>query len=181
MTRMKMLGAGLLILSLTACSGNNDSDKNAPTTGSAIESASGVAEALAGHKAFAALVEQADLATAIDGPGAYTVFAPGDAALAALPKAIDGDASAERQRATTLVLAHVAPGVMTLADLRKAVEGPAGQASVRTMAGDMLTITQKDGKLMIGREGVSPVPLDAAEIRASDDMVIGVGGTLVDG
>lgn len=178
MKRAKMLAPLLLALSLAACGAEPTAEKGSSDADAA---ARGIVSALGDHESFAAMLGEAGLAAAIDGPGSYTIFAPGDAALAALPTGPDISEADKRQRMTALVLAHVAPGAMTLADLNKAVSGPDGKATIRTMAGDTLTVTREEGKLVIGRDAMPPVPLDAREKGSGDDRVIGVGGTLVAG
>jgi uncharacterized surface protein with fasciclin (FAS1) repeats len=90
---------------------------------------------------------QAGLADTLEGPGPYTLFAPVDAAFAAIPADAREQlmSAAERQRLTALLSHHIVPGTVTAEDIANAVErGEGGRAEIQTLSG---------GNLMISRDG----------------------------
>jgi uncharacterized surface protein with fasciclin (FAS1) repeats len=92
-----------------------------------------------------AAVKAAGLVDTLQGPGPFTVFAPTNAAFAALPAGmVDTLLKPENKGELTMVLTyHVLPGHLTTADLKNAVKDGGGQATFTTVQGEPLTITEK--------------------------------------
>lgn len=106
------------------------------------------------HTTLVAAVTAAGLVETLKGAGPYTVFAPTNAAFAALPAGtVDGLLKPENKAALTNVLTyHVVSGSVKAADLKD------GQ-KVKTLQGEELTVTIKDGKVMINEANVSTADL----------------------
>jgi uncharacterized surface protein with fasciclin (FAS1) repeats len=90
-------------------------------------------------------VKAAGLVDTLEGTGPFTVFAPTNAAFAQLPPGtvktlLEPDNKGEL---TTILTYHVVPGHLTTADLRDAVKKGGGQATLKTVQGEPLTITEK--------------------------------------
>lgn len=102
------------------------------------------------HKTLVAAVTAADLAGALSGDGPFTVFAPTDAAFSAVPKAtLDALMTPEKKADLTKILTyHVVPGAFKAADLKD------GQM-LKTLQGQELKVTIKDGKVMINNAVVT--------------------------
>lgn len=96
-------------------------------------------------KTLVAAVQAAGLADTLSGKGPFTVFAPTDAAFAALPEGtIPTLLKAENKgRLTSILTYHVAGGSLMAKDV-------VGMKSVATVNGQRAGITVKDGKAMIG-------------------------------
>jgi uncharacterized surface protein with fasciclin (FAS1) repeats len=108
------------------------------------------AAASADHTTLVAAVKAADLATTLSGAGPFTVFAPTNAAFSALPAgAVDNLLKPEMKKDLTGVLTyHVVSGSLKAADLKD------GQ-KLKTVQGQELTVSVKDGKVMVGGANVT--------------------------
>lgn len=106
------------------------------------------------HTTLVAAVTAAGLVETLKGAGPFTVFAPTNAAFAALPAGtVDGLLKPESKDALTKILTyHVVAGAVKAADLKD------GQ-KVKTLQGEELTVTIKDGKVMINGANVTTVDL----------------------
>lgn len=111
-----------------------------------VENAAGSAD----HTTLVAAVKAAGLAETLSGAGPFTVFAPTNAAFAALPAgAVDGLLKPESKDKLTGVLTyHVVSGAVKAADLKD------GQ-KIKTVQGEELTVGVKDGKVTINGANVT--------------------------
>jgi len=96
------------------------------------------------HTTLVAAVKAADLAETLSGAGPFTVFAPTNAAFDKLPAGtVDKLIKPEMKADLTKILTyHVVPGTFRAADLKD------GQ-KLKTVQGKELTVTMKDGAVMI--------------------------------
>ncbi|MEL6266252.1 MAG: fasciclin domain-containing protein [Pseudomonadota bacterium] len=116
-----------------------------------------------------AAVEAADLVDALKSEGPFTVFAPTDAAFAALPEGTVETLLMPENRATlvTLLSYHVVPGTVASADL-------AGQTiEATTINGLPLPIDATSG-VMVGEASVI-----AADIPASNGIIHAIDAVLM--
>lgn len=102
------------------------------------------------HTTLVAAVKAAGLAETLSGAGPFTVFAPTNAAFDKLPAGtVDNLLKPEMKNDLTNVLTyHVVPGALRAADLKD------GQ-KLKTVQGKELTVSMKDGKVMIDGANVS--------------------------
>ncbi|XP_066292146.1 protein sll1483-like [Branchiostoma lanceolatum] len=77
-----------------------------------------VLQDLGTEKTLIALVQQAGLVSALEGKGPFTVFAPSDAAFAALPKELVKTLESNKTLLTQVLEFHVAPGKALSTDLK---------------------------------------------------------------
>ncbi|WP_114749307.1 fasciclin domain-containing protein [Pleomorphovibrio marinus] len=108
-----------------------------------------------------AAVEAGDLVDVLKGDGPYTVFAPTDEAFSKLP---DGTletllAPENKDQLIQILTYHVIPEKITSGDLRDG-------AKVKTVQGQEVTISLKDGKAMVNNAEVT-----AADIEATNGVV----------
>lgn len=105
-----------------------------------VENAAGSAD----HSTLVAAVTAAGLAETLSGAGPFTVFAPTNEAFAKLPAGtVDNLLKPEMKADLASVLTyHVVPGALKAADLKD------GQ-KLKTVQGKELTVSIKDGKVMI--------------------------------
>jgi uncharacterized surface protein with fasciclin (FAS1) repeats len=96
------------------------------------------------HTTLVAAVKQAGLVETLSGAGPFTVFAPTNAAFAAIPKAtLDGLMKPEMKADLTKILTyHVVAGAVKAADLKDGME-------LTTVQGGKLKVSVKDGVVMI--------------------------------
>jgi uncharacterized surface protein with fasciclin (FAS1) repeats len=113
------------------------------------------------HTTLVAAVKAAGLVETLKGAGPFTIFAPTNAAFAALPAGtVDGLLKPESKAALTNILTyHVVAGSVKAADLKD------GQ-KVKTLQGEELTVTIKDGKVKINGANVT-----AADLAGSNGVV----------
>ncbi|MCY7293568.1 MAG: fasciclin domain-containing protein [Ferruginibacter sp.] len=111
-----------------------------------VENASGSSD----HTTLVAAVKAAGLVETLSGAGPFTVFAPTNAAFSALPAgAVDNLLKPEMKKDLTGVLTyHVVSGAVKAADLKD------GQ-KIKTVQGQELTVSVKDGKVMINGANVT--------------------------
>src|SRR5579863_8836362 len=104
------------------------------------------------HTTLVAAVKAAGLVDTLSGPGPFTVFAPVNAAFTKLPAGtVESLLKPENKDTLTKVLTyHVVPGRMTAVNLMKAVKDGEGEAKLKTVAGEWISVKQAGpGKLTI--------------------------------
>lgn len=103
------------------------------------------------HTTLVAAVKAAGLVDTLSGPGPFTVFAPTNEAFAKLPPGtVDSLLKPENKDKLVAVLTyHVVPGRMSAKDLMDAAKKGGGQAKLKTVEGDELTVEAKGNMLHI--------------------------------
>lgn len=103
------------------------------------------------HTTLVAAVKAAGLVDTLQSPGPFTVFAPTNTAFSKLPAgAVEGLLKPENKAALTGVLTyHVVPGRMGARDLAAKVKAGGGKATLKTAQGEILTVSQRNGALMV--------------------------------
>ena len=96
------------------------------------------------HTTLVAAVKAAGLVDTLEGAGPFTVFAPTNAAFAKLPAGtVDTLLKPENKATLTKVLTyHVVPGRMTAVSLMKAIKDGEGEARLKTVAGETISVKQ---------------------------------------
>ena len=111
-------------------------------------------------KTLAAAVKAADLIETLEGAGPFTVFAPTDAAFAAIQSDVDSLLKPENKAKLANILTyHVVSGAHLAADLKDGAE-------LTTVQGEKLKVTVNGGKVTIGGANVT-----AADVAASNGVV----------
>jgi len=113
------------------------------------------------HTTLVAAVKAAGLVETLKGKGPFTVFAPTNMAFAKLPAGtVDTLVMPENKAKLTSILTyHVVPGAYKAADLKDGMK-------LKTVNGQELTFTMKDGKLMVN--GTSMVAI--ADVMSSNGV-----------
>ena len=103
------------------------------------------------HTTLVAAVKQAGLVDTLSGPGPFTVFAPTNEAFAKLPaSAVNMLMQPQNKAALTKVLTyHVVAGRLATADLMAMVKAGGGTATLTTVQGEPLTVTQNGSQLWL--------------------------------
>ena len=111
-------------------------------------------------KTLAVAVTAADLISTLNGDGPFTVFAPTDAAFAAIQTDVDKLLKPESKEKLAAVLTyHVVAGKHMAAELKDGAE-------LETVQGDMLKVSVMGGKVMVGGAHVT-----TADVAASNGVV----------
>jgi uncharacterized surface protein with fasciclin (FAS1) repeats len=96
-------------------------------------------------------VKTAGLVETLSGPGPFTVFAPTDDAFAKLPEGTIPALLENKDKLTSILTYHVVPGKVMASDV-------VNLDSAKTVNGQSLTITVKDGKVMV--DGATVIKTD---------------------
>jgi uncharacterized surface protein with fasciclin (FAS1) repeats len=125
------------------------------------------------HTTLVAAVKAAGLVETLKGPGPFTVFAPTNAAFAALPAGtVDTLLKPENKAALTGVLTyHVVAGKLDAAALSKQIMEGKGSAMLRTVAGGTLTAKSSGGKVMITDEKGGTATVTIADVMQSNGVI----------
>jgi uncharacterized surface protein with fasciclin (FAS1) repeats len=126
------------------------------------------------HTTLVAAVKAAGLVDTLSGPGPFTVFAPTNAAFAKLPAGtVDNLLKPENKATLVKVLTyHVVPGRMTAANLMKAVKDGEGEAHLKTVAGEDLTVKQAGpGKLTVTDAKGDVAMVTIADVLQSNGVI----------
>lgn len=119
-----------------------------------------VALSVESAKTLAAAVKAADLVSTLEGKGPFTVFAPTDAAFAAIQKDVDSLLKPENKAKLANILTyHVVSGMHMAAELKDGTE-------LTTVQGEKLKVSVKDHKVMIGNAHVT-----TADVAATNGVV----------
>jgi uncharacterized surface protein with fasciclin (FAS1) repeats len=126
------------------------------------------------HTTLVAAVKAAGLVDTLEGAGPFTVFAPTNAAFAKLPAGtVDTLLKPENKATLTKVLTyHVVPGRMTATGLMKAIKEGEGEARLKTVAGDTLTVKQAGpGKLTVTDAKGDVANVTIADVLQSNGVI----------
>ncbi|MFS2049065.1 fasciclin domain-containing protein [Variovorax sp. Varisp41] len=125
------------------------------------------------HTTLVAAVKAAGLVETLKGPGPFTVFAPTNAAFAALP-AGTVDTLLKPENKTTLagiLTYHVVPGKIDAAALTKLIADGKGSANLKTAAGGSLTAKSSGGKVTITDEKGGTATVTIADVYQSNGVI----------
>jgi uncharacterized surface protein with fasciclin (FAS1) repeats len=125
------------------------------------------------HTTLVAAVKAAGLVDTLKGPGPFTVFAPTNAAFAALPAGtVDTLLKPENKATLTTVLTyHVVAGKWDAAALSKMIADGKGMASIKTVAGGMLTAKASGKTIMLTDEKGGMANVTIADVYQSNGVI----------
>ena len=170
------------------CGGDGDgngaaaSNEAAPSEQDRSETMGEALESAADHSTFMEAVQAAGLTETLKGAGPYTIFAPTNAAFAAIPADARAGLMApeQRQQLVGLLRYHIVPGTVTAEDLRRAVEqGEGNRAELATTAGLTLSLSREGEAIVIGDGGGGSARLTAPDQIHSNGIVHGIDGVLM--
>jgi uncharacterized surface protein with fasciclin (FAS1) repeats len=162
------------LLTLSACSTAAEETSMAETTASAEASEAAtagtvvdVAVATEGFATLVSAITAAELGETLSGKGPFTVFAPTDAAFAALPAGVlDALLLPENKDVLVKILTyHVVPASVLAADVT--------DGDVATVEGQTVKLSTKDGVTVNGAKVVT------ADVKASNGVIHAIDTVLV--
>ena len=125
------------------------------------------------HTTLVAAVKAAGLVDTLKGPGPFTVFAPTNAAFAALPAGtVDTLLKPENKAQLTKVLTyHVVAGRMDSAALTKAIDAGGGKAMLTEVSGGTLTATRSGSMIMLADESGGMAHVTIPDVVQSNGVI----------
>ena len=125
------------------------------------------------HTTLVAAVKAAGLVETLKSPGPFTVFAPTNAAFAALPAGtVDTLLKPESKPTLTKVLTyHVVSGKMDAAALMAAMKAGNGKATLKTVSGGTLTATSNGSAVMVMDESGGTANVTIADVTQSNGVI----------
>ena len=125
------------------------------------------------HTTLVAAVKAAGLVQTLKGPGPFTVFAPTNAAFAALPAGtVDNLLKPENKPALTKVLTyHVVAGKMDSAALAKAIDAGNGKATLTAVSGGTLTATRSGSTIMVSDDSGGMAHVTIPDVVQSNGVI----------
>ena len=125
------------------------------------------------HTTLVAAVKAAGLVDTLKGKGPFTVFAPVDAAFAALPAGtVDTLLKPENKAQLTKVLTyHVVAGRMDSAALTKAIDAGGGKAMLTGVSGGTLTATRSGSMIMLADESGGMAHVTIPDVVQSNGVI----------
>ena len=125
------------------------------------------------HTTLVAAVKAAGLVETLKGPGPFTVFAPTNAAFAALPAGtVDTLLKKENKGTLTAVLTyHVVPGNLDAKALAAKVKAGKGSASLTTVQGEPLTVRAASGGVTITDAKGNVARVTIADVRQKNGVI----------
>ena len=125
------------------------------------------------HTTLVAAVKAAGLVDTLSGAGPFTVFAPTNAAFAALPAGtVENLLKAENKATLTKILTyHVVAGKLDAAAVVKAITDGKGKAVVKTVSGGSLTATLEGKNVILTDEKGGKATVVATDLMGSNGVV----------
>ncbi len=125
------------------------------------------------HTTLVAAVKAAGLVETLQGKGPFTVFAPTNAAFAALPKGtVEFLLKPENLKTLQTILTyHVVAGKMNASDIAKAIKAGNGKATMKTVSGGTLTAWMEGKDLMITDENGHSAKVTIADVNQSNGVI----------
>jgi uncharacterized surface protein with fasciclin (FAS1) repeats len=133
------------------------------------------------HKTLVKALASAGLVDTLSGAGPYTVFAPTDAAFAAVPQPMTDYLMnpLNKDSLAQVLTYHVVPGKITANDLYKQIKAGGGTAQLTTVEGQELTFTEVQGNIKVdGTQGSSGY-VTQADVAQSNGVVHVLNGVLI--
>jgi len=125
------------------------------------------------HTTLVAAVKAAGLVDTLKGPGPFTVFAPTNEAFAALPPGtVDGLLKPDKKADLTKVLTyHVVAGAVDAATLKSQIAAGGGKAELKTVQGESLTATERDGGIALTDSKGNVAMVTIADVMQSNGVI----------
>jgi uncharacterized surface protein with fasciclin (FAS1) repeats len=133
------------------------------------------------HTTLVAAVKAGGLVDTLEGAGPFTVFAPTNEAFAALPSGtVDTLLKPENKMMLEKVLTyHVVPGRLDTKMLDEQIMHGGGRTSLKTVEGDMLTVTGSGEKLSITDAKGNTAMVTIADVYQSNGVILVVDKVLM--
>lgn len=132
------------------------------------------------HTTLVAAVKAAGLVDTLSGPGPFTVFAPTNAAFGKLPPGTVETLVQPQNKAqlTGILTYHVVPGTYTSKELVRLARQGGGEATLKTVQGEPLTVTTKGKAVMVTDTKGNTARVTTANVMQSNGVIHVINGVL---
>ena len=135
-----------------------------------------IVDVAVGNEDFTTLVaalKAADLVSALQGEGPFTVFAPTNEAFAKIDaKTLNSLLEEEQKTALSNILTyHVVAGKFTATDVVAALKKGKGMVELKALNGQILTVMQKDGKIWLKDLNGNVSEIIATDVMGSNGVI----------
>jgi uncharacterized surface protein with fasciclin (FAS1) repeats len=135
-----------------------------------------IVDVAVGNKDFSTLVTAltaADLVTALQGDGPFTVFAPTNAAFAKVDaKTLSSLLEPENKKALANILTyHVVAGKLTATDVVAALKKGKGTVELTALNGQIITVMEKDDKIWLKDSNGNYSEITATDVMGSNGVI----------
>tara|TARA_B100000809_G_scaffold264744_2_gene321452 strand:- start:4015 stop:4527 length:513 start_codon:yes stop_codon:yes gene_type:complete len=135
-----------------------------------------IVDVAVGNEDFSTLVaalSAADLVSALQGDGPFTVFAPTNAAFAKIDsKTLNSLLEKKNQKSLANILTyHVIPGRLVASDVVAALKKGNGTVKLNALNGQVLTVMEKDGKIWLKDQSENYSEIVATDVMASNGVI----------
>lgn len=133
------------------------------------------------HTTLVAAVKAGGLVDTLEGKGPFTVFAPTNEAFAALPAGtVDNLLKPENKKTLVKILTyHVVPGRLDTEVLDQDIKKGNGKATLKTVEGDMLTVTGRGNDLTVTDEKGNAAKVTIADVMQSNGVIMVIDKVLM--
>ena len=133
------------------------------------------------HTTLVAAVKAGGLVDTLEGAGPFTVFAPTNEAFAALPAGtVDSLLKPENKAQLDKVLTyHVVAGRFDAPTLERRIKAGAGKATLKTVEGDNLSVTENGGTLWVTDDKGNAAKVTIPNVYQSNGVILVVDKVLM--
>lgn len=135
-----------------------------------------IVDVAVGNEDFSTLVtalKAADLVSALQGEGPFTVFAPTNDAFAKIDsKTLGSLLEAKNKEALANILTyHVVSGKLTASDVVAALKKDDGVVELKALNGQVITVMEKDGKIWLKDSNGNVSEIIATDVMGSNGVI----------
>jgi uncharacterized surface protein with fasciclin (FAS1) repeats len=162
-----MKQVGILVTALALTVAGVAAAQMAARQPSATKNIVATAVAAGQFKTLAIALQAADLVSALEGAGPFTVFAPTDSAFAKLPAGTLDALLKDKAKLTAILTYHVVPGIVTAKDLASQANAQS-YVSLKTLNGAMLRVHLAGPAVHVGSDMAN---VTGADVKASNGVI----------
>ena len=135
-----------------------------------------IVDVAAGNKDFSTLVtalKAADLVSALQGDGPFTVFAPTNDAFAKIDaETLNSLLEEKNQKVLANILTyHVISGKLAATDVVAALDKGNGSIELKALNGELISVMQKDGKIWLKDSNKNYSEITATDVMGSNGVI----------
>lgn len=125
------------------------------------------------HTTLVAAVKAAGLVDTLEGKGPFTVFAPTNAAFAALPEGTVATLlkPENKEKLVGVLTYHVVPGNLDSTALAKEIKAGNGTATLKTVQGEPLKVMMQGDKWMVADGKGNVATITIADVHQSNGVI----------